>query len=322
MPKDQLLIFTPQGIYCPRANIYIDPSRKVDYAIVTHAHSDHARRGMKRYLAHKDCVPLLKLRLGENISVRGIGYGEEIIVNGVKFSLHPAGHIIGSAQVRVEYQGEVWVVSGDYKMEDDGFCTPFEPIKCHHFITESTFAMPIYQWPGQEIAIQGINQWWEENAAEGKTSILLGYSLGKAQRLLHSLADFGPIFTDKAVETTNEALRQHGILLRKTELVNEELSSSDLKKSLIIAPASITQSPIIEKIDSFSMANASGWMMLRNSRKRWGADRGFIISDHADWPGLNKAVRATGAEKVYVTHGYSETFAQWLRETGMDAVVV
>ena len=320
---NELLTFTASGIYCPRANVYIDPSRKVDYAIVTHAHSDHARRGMKRYLAHRDTVPLLKLRLGQEISVRGVNYGEVLTVNGVKFSLHPAGHVIGSAQVRVEYNGEIWVVSGDYKLEDDGFCPPFEPIRCHHFVTESTFAMPIYQWPGQEVAINQINQWWEENAREGKTSILLGYSLGKAQRLLDSLAEgIGPIYTDKAVEATNQALREHGISLRETKMVDETISKQDFKKSLIIAPANITQSPFAANMKPFSMANASGWMMLRNARKRWSADRGFIISDHADWPGLNKAVRATEAEKVYVTHGYAKNFAQWLRETGIDAVVV
>ena len=322
-PKNDLLIFTPQGIYCPRANIYIDPTRRVDYAIITHAHADHARKGMKRYLAHHDCVPLLKLRLGADISIRGVDYGEMITVNGVRFSLHPAGHIIGSAQVKVEYQGEIWVVSGDYKLEDDGFCLPFEPIRCHTFITESTFAMPVYQWPGQEKAIEEMNQWWAENAKQGKTSILLGYSLGKAQRLLHSLAEgIGPIYTDSAVENTNQVLREHGIHLRETQQLHEDISIEDLKKALIIAPANILQSPLAAKIPDFSLANASGWMMLRNSRKRWGADQGFIISDHADWPGLNRAIRATGAAKIYVTHGMAELFSQYLQEQGLDAEVV
>ena len=321
--KNQLLVFTPKGIYCPRANIYIDPTHRVDYAIITHAHADHARKGMKRYLAHRDCVPLLKLRLGANISIRGVEYGEIITVNGVRFSLHPAGHIIGSAQVRVEYKDEIWVISGDYKLEDDGFCAPFEPIRCHAFITESTFAMPIYQWPGQEKAIDGINQWWEENAKVGKTSILLGYSLGKAQRLLHSLAEgIGTIYTDTAVENTNQVLREHGIDLRETQPLHEDISEAELRKALIIAPANILQSPLAGKIPDFSLANASGWMMLRNARKRWGADQGFIISDHADWPGLNRAIHATGAEKIYVTHGMAELFAQWLQEQGLNAIKI
>ena len=180
-----LLTFTKNGIFCPLADVYIDPSRPVKRAIVTHAHSDHARWGNKFYLSHKLNEQILRLRLGKDITLQTVDYKESIDINGVKVSFHPAGHIWGSCQIRVSYKDEVWVVSGDYKLENDGFSDAFEPVQCHAFITESTFGLPVFKWQPQETVYNDIRAWWNENASNGKTSILTAYALGKAQRLIH-----------------------------------------------------------------------------------------------------------------------------------------
>ena len=323
MPGNQLLRFTNKGIYCPQAKVYIDPWRPVRSAIITHAHSDHSRPGMKRYLAHRDSVPVMKLRLGEGISVRSVEYGEAILVNGVKISLHPAGHIIGSAQVRLEYKGEVWVISGDYKTDNDDISGTFEPIRCHTFITECTFGLPVYRWPDQQQVFEEMNQWWASNIEKGMVSVLQAYSLGKAQRVIQGLnQDIGPIFTHGSVENTNEVFRAHGIDIASTIRVAADMPKSAFKGGMVIAPGSAVGTSWSQKFAPFSTSIASGWMMIRGARRRRAADRGFVLSDHADWEGLNQAIRETGAEQVYATHGYSETFARWLRETGLDAKVL
>lgn len=318
-----LLRFTDKGIYCPPARIYIDPWKPVSRAVCTHAHSDHARKGMKHYLAHQDSVPIMQHRLGHAISIRGIGYGEGIDIQGVRVSLHPAGHIIGSAQVRVEYKGEVAVVSGDYKIQDDGFSVPFEPLKCHTFITESTFGLPVYRWQPQAEVIAEINQWWQQNAAENQASLLIAYSLGKAQRVLQNVdRSIGPVFTHGAVENIQQVLRDTGHALEPTRLIDASLPKADSRKALIVAPMAAIGSAWAKKLAPCSLGICSGWMQIRGPQRRRAADRGFVLSDHADWEGLNKAVRATGAEKVYVTHGYSQIFAKWLQEQGLNASVV
>ncbi|MEL6673587.1 MAG: ligase-associated DNA damage response exonuclease [Bacteroidota bacterium] len=327
MPQDALLRFTAEGIYCPQADVYIDPWRRVPKALITHAHSDHARWGMEHYLAHHDSVPVLRLRLGRDISVQGVAFGEKIYMNGVEISFHPAGHIIGSAQIRLAYQGEVWVVSGDYKVEDDGFCAPFEAVPCQHFITESTFGLPVYHWRPQEEIFADINQWWAQNAAEGKISLLSGYSLGKAQRILQGLdRNIGPVYTHGAIENTNEVLREAGIALKPTQRIHlqgeEKFEKKLNQNAMIVAPPGAIGSNWSRRFQPFSLGIASGWMQIRGARRRRAADRGFVLSDHADWPGLNQAIEATGAEHVYVTHGYTEIFSRWLREKGLDAQVV
>lgn len=318
-----MLSFKPEGIYCESGDFYIDPWRPVNKAVITHAHADHSRWGMKHYLAHRDSVPVMKHRLGDDISVQSTGYGEVHHINGVKVSLHPAGHIIGSAQVRVEHKGEVWVVSGDYKTGPDTTCTPFEPVACHHFITESTFGLPIFDWEPQEQVFANINTWWRQLKDEGKTAVLLAYSLGKAQRLLQGVdASIGKIFTHGAVENTNEVLRAAGHLLPDTTRITKETQPRDVNGHLVIAPPSAMGTAWMKRLRPFETAMVSGWMQVRGMRRRRNADRGFILSDHADWKGLNQAIADTGAENIYVTHGYTGIFSQWLAEQGYNAQVV
>lgn len=310
-----LLTFNQQGIYCAAADVYIDPWKPVKKALITHAHADHARPRSQKYLAHEHSVRVLRHRLGSEINVQSIAYNVPVNINGVKFSFHPAGHIPGSAQIRVEHKGETWVVSGDYKLEDDGLCTPFEPVKCNHFITESTFGLPVYVWPHQDQLFKEVNRWWQKNKEAGKVSVVAGYALGKAQRILKNLdPGIGPIFTHGAVENTNVILRKAGFQLPPTTLVSPEHKKADFKDAIVICPPSAMGSPWIKKFNPFETAFCSGWMSLRGARRRRASDRGFILSDHADWPGLNSAVKATGAENIYVTHGYKDIFAKWLRE--------
>ncbi|MEO0895858.1 MAG: ligase-associated DNA damage response exonuclease [Bacteroidota bacterium] len=327
MPKNSLLTFTPNGIYCEQADVYIDPWRRVDRALITHAHSDHARWGMGAYMAHHRSVPVMKLRLGKDIRVRGVGYGEKYLINGVEISFHPAGHILGSSQIRLAWKDQVWVVSGDYKVENDGLATAFEPIECTHFITESTFGLPVYRWNPQEEVFKDINQWWADNAAAGRASLITAYSLGKAQRILEGVDhEIGPVFTHAAVENTNDVFRQAGISLKSSTRVvangPEAQKRNDFKGSLIIAPPAAAGSAWAKKLGPHSLGMASGWMSIRGARRRRAADRGFILSDHADWDGLNTAIKATGAEHIYVTHGYTDIFSRWLREQGYKAYIV
>ena len=318
----QLLTFTDEGIYCPQANVYIDPWKPVERALITHGHADHSRWGNKYYLCTDLAKPVIKHRLGP-VNIESLAYGESRTINGVKFSFHPAGHIIGSSQIRVEYKGEVWVASGDYKLEDDGLSTPFEPIKCDAFITESTFGLPVYKWRPQSEIFADLNGWWRDNAAEGKVSILTGYSLGKAQRILHNLeSDIGPIFTHGAVENVNEVIRQQGIRLPDTIRVTQQTDKKTFPGGLVIAPPSAVNSPWVKKFKPAVIGIASGWMTLRGARRRRAADRGFVLSDHADWPQLNEAIALTGAERIFVTHGYTGLFTKYLNEQGYRAAEV
>ncbi len=315
-----LIEYTKRGLYCPQANVYIDPWRKVDNALITHGHSDHARWGHKYYVCASTSVNILKHRLGHDINIRGLSWGEVLSVKGVKFSFHPAGHITGSAQIRVEYKGEVWVCTGDYKIEDDGLCTPFEPIRCHHFITECTFGLPVYKWSPQENVIEDIKRWWSINASQGRPSVITAYSLGKAQRIIHSLgADIGPIFTHGAVEKMNEVYRASGIDLPMTRHLTKNSDKQEIKKALIVTPGSAVGTSWMNMAKGYSLAVASGWMAVRGNRRRRGADQGFVLSDHCDWDGLNSAIKATEATHIYPTHGNTVSFSKWLREQGYQA---
>ncbi|MDQ3046536.1 MAG: ligase-associated DNA damage response exonuclease [Bacteroidota bacterium] len=318
-----MLKFDKYGIYCEPAGVYIDPWKKVDKAIITHAHSDHARWGNKHYLSHHHSVPVLKLRLGADISVQGLDYSETIEMNGVKISLHPAGHIVGSAQVRLEYKGEVWVVSGDYKLQQDQVCLPFEQLRCHHFITESTFGLPIYNFPTVEEVHADINSWWKSNRDAGKNSVIIGYALGKAQRIMKHLdPTIGDIFTHGAVDNLNKALNEF-VDLPFAKRIVPTMQKEEIKGAIIVAPPSAIGSSWLKRFEPFSLGICSGWMQLRGARRRRGADRGFILSDHCDWEQLNTAVLDTGAENIYVTHGYKSAYAKWLRdEHALNAVEV
>lgn len=318
----QLLIFSESGIYCPKANVYIDPWKPVDYAIITHAHADHSRWGNRFYLCHHFSKPIIQHRLGNDINIESIEYGVRRTINGVHFSLHPAGHIIGSAQVRVEYKGEVWVVSGDYKLEDDGICTPFETVKCHVFISECTFGLPVFKWKRAAEVFKEINFWWQQNADEGKTTLLIGYALGKAQRLIQGVDEkIGKIYTHGAVEKTNEIMREMNLPFKNTMYVTPEISLKDYEGSLIVAPPSALGSSWLKKFKNLEVGMASGWMNLRGPRRRRAVDRGFVLSDHADWGGLNTAIQNTECEKVILTHGYTDIFSKYLNEIGIETHV-
>ena len=318
-----LLRFTKKGIYCEQADVYIDPWRSVKRALITHGHSDHARRGHGYYLATKTAAPVIQYRLGNGIQMETVEYGEVKTINGVKISFHPAGHIIGSAQIRLEYKGEIWVASGDYKLENDGISEAFEPVKCHSYITESTFGLPIYRWTPQAEVFEDINEWWKDNREEGKVSIITAYSLGKAQRLIHNLDhSIGKIYTHGSIENVNKVIRNQGIDLAETTLVTNYLNSKDFDGEMVIAPPSALQTTWVNKFRDVRVAAASGWMATRAARRSRGMDRSFVLSDHADWDGLNQAVKASGAERVFVTHGSSEIFSRWLVDQGYDAKVV
>ncbi|MBS1660130.1 MAG: ligase-associated DNA damage response exonuclease [Bacteroidetes bacterium] len=317
-----LLEFTDKGIYCPVGDFYIDAWRPVPRVVITHAHSDHARPGSGQYLSHKLTVPLLELRLGPG-SYQAVEWGEATFINGVRVSLHPAGHIIGSSQVRVEHQGEVWVVSGDYKTEDDGLSGVFEPLKCHVFITESTFGLPIYNWRPQQEIFTDIQDWVGGNRAEGKASVLIAYSLGKAQRLLSCLApETDRIFVHGAVWNVHQALLNAGVVLPVVERVMPDMPKDLFKGKVVIAPSSAEGSPWIRRFNPFEVGVCSGWMQVRGNVRRRNADAGFALSDHADWKGLQEAIKATGAEKVFVTHGFQATLARYLNELGIEAAEV
>ncbi len=317
----QLLTFTDKGIYCPRAGVYIDPWKPVERAVISHGHSDHAYAGHQHYLCTTEAMPVIKHRLYlQDSAIQTLDYRERISINGVDFSFHPAGHIPGSAQVRVEYDGEVWVFSGDYKLQDDGISAPFEPVRCHAFITESTFGLPVYKWKDPREVFREINEWWIKNQRDGKTSVITGYTLGKSQRILNNVdPSIGRIYTHGAVDSINKLMRAQGLVMPKAPRVSDEIPKADLKGALIICPPSAVGSPWVRRFYPYSLGVASGWMKLRGTRRRRGADRGFVLSDHADWDDLNKAITATGAEKVFVTQGYSEIFSHWLNSKGIEA---
>lgn len=316
------LIFTEKGIYCPAGDFYIDPWRPVDRALITHGHADHARSGHQRYLATHQALPVMHHRLGD-IQSQGIAYGEMLKIGDATVSFHPAGHIPGSAQIRVDVGGEIWVVSGDYKVIDDGLSEPFEPVKCHSFVTESTFGLPVFTWPSQAEVAKDLNQWWADCAADGKTAILGAYSLGKAQRLMKMLdPSIGPIMTHTAVEATNAILRTQGYALPDTIAVTQDIDAKANKGGIVIAPPAALGSNWAKKFGPVSSGFASGWMRLRGIRRRRAADRGFVISDHADWTGLLSAIKNTGSENIYVTHGYTDIFTQHLNNIGYKAQVV
>ena len=297
---------------------YIDPWRPVERAVITHGHGDHARPGHVHYLCAAPGIGILRARLGQ-VNVQGLEYGEALEHHGVRISLHPAGHVLGSAQVRMECQGEVWVASGDYKVEPDATCAAFEPVRCHCFITESTFGLPIYRWQAQQAIFDDMNAWWRRNAQEGRCSVMLCYAFGKAQRILSGLdPSIGPVVCHGAVEPLNRIYREGGVALPPTVMVGDA-DKAALRQALVLAPPSAAGSPWIRRFGDFSDAFASGWMQLRGARRRRAVDRGFMLSDHADWPGLMQAIRATGAQRVIVTHGSIPVMVRWLCQNGYDA---
>ncbi|WP_022703049.1 ligase-associated DNA damage response exonuclease [Pseudorhodobacter ferrugineus] len=320
MAVKPVLSFTEKGIYCPAGDFYIDPWRPVPRALVTHGHLDHARPGHGAYLATHAALPVIRHRLGA-ITADGIGYAEPRQIGAAQVSFHPAGHVPGSAQIRVAVGGEVWVVSGDYKLATDGLSEPFESVKCHTFITECTFGLPVFHWPTQAQTAADMAAWWGRNAANGRVSVMGAYGLGKAQRIMAMLADHGlqgPIYTHGAVEPITQILRAQGYSLPPTTKVAGPVPTN----ALVIAPPSALGSAWAAKLGPHAEAFASGWMALRGVRRRRNLGTRFVISDHADWDGLNSAIRATGATRIFATHGYTTQFRRWLEAQGYDAGIV
>ena len=317
-----VVTLTPKGLYCPAGDFYIDPWKPVDQAVITHAHADHARSGSNQYHAAASGVGLLKKRLGHNTVIHAHDFGQSIQFSDAVVSFHPAGHVLGSAQIRIDVGGMIWVISGDYKCDDDPSCEAFEPVPCNVFVTEATFALPIYRWDPIERVLDQLMRWWRSNAAAGKTSVIFCYALGKAQRLLAEIGKRSerPIFVHGAVDALIPAYRDAGIRLPETIAVLDRPKDKSFAGELVIAPPSAFGSPWMQRLGECGTAFASGWMRVRGHRRRRGFDEGFVLSDHVDWPGLLRAIDATGAEKVYATHGYSDTLARYLREAkGIEA---
>jgi len=317
-----LIEFSDKGLYCRAGGFYIDPWKPVNKAIITHAHSDHARFGSNNYLCHRYTLSLLQLRLGNN-NYQAVEWEEKIFINGVQVSLHPAGHMIGSSQIRIEHKGEVWVASGDYKTEDDGISGKFEPVNCHSFITESTFGLPIYNWKPQHEIFQNIQDWITKTHEEGKAAVLIGYSMGKAQRLMQCVSAIcNKIYVHGAIWNVHETLLKAGIALPDVKLVTNQVSKDAYKNSVIIAPSGADSSPWIKRFTPYNVGVCSGWMQVRGNVRRYNADAGFALSDHADWKGLLEAIKATGAQKVFVTHGFQSAFSRYLNEIGITSAEV
>lgn len=318
-----LIDFTDKGLYCATGNFYIDPWQPVDKAVITHGHSDHARWGNGAYLCHHFTKPILELRLGQN-NYQTTGWNETLNMNGVDVTFFPAGHITGSSQIKVEHKGEIWVVSGDYKIENDGISGEFEPVKCHTFITESTFGLPIYNWKPQAVIYKDMQDWILHNQATGKSSVVIGYSLGKAQRILQAIKGITDnIFAHGAIYNMHETLLNANIFpagfFPPVKRVTPEMPKDVFKNAVIVAPPSAESSPWIRKFVPYSLGICSGWMQVRGNQRRKNADAGFALSDHCDWKALLQSVEATGAQKVFVTHGFQSSFSRYLNEAGIEA---
>ncbi|WP_430928688.1 ligase-associated DNA damage response exonuclease [Polaribacter marinivivus] len=315
----RLVKFTKKGIYCIPGKFYLDPWYPVEYAIISHGHADHARWGNKHYLCHNQSKAILQHRIGADISIESLPYNEYKVINGVKVSFHPAGHIIGSAQIRLEYKGYIVVFSGDYKTQPDFITTPFEPVKCHEFITESTFGLPIYKWKSEEELQQELQDWIVQNQQNNRTSVFLGYSLGKAQRIMKLVENVEEIYVHSAIHNLNKAIENSGISLPTAKLLTADFKKIEIQNKIVILPPALLGSKMIKKIPNAATAICSGWMQIRGNRRWKGVDAGFAVSDHADWDGLLSAVKATEAEKVYVTHGSQAVFSKYLNEIGIEA---
>ncbi len=315
-----LIAWTEKGLYCAAGDFYIDPSRAVDTAIVTHAHSDHARRGSRRYICESSSTRLLKARLGQKIEVTGIPYRQSFRLGEVEVSLHSAGHILGSAQVRVQRGSEIWVASGDYKREHDPSCEPFESVPCDTFITEATFGTPKYQWPKDRQHGKELHDWWMQNAKAGRNSILFGYSLGKAQRILAELAPHAdrPVFIHQSIDELTQCYRDEGRVLAATTSLDDLEAQSTLQGELILAPPSILKSEWLTRLGEFQTAFASGWMQGSSFMHQDTYDHGFVMSDHADWNDLNRTIKESGASQVFVQHR-NGALVRHCRKLGLDA---
>lgn len=319
--REALLRPTSAGLWCEAGGFHVDPWAPVERAVLTHAHADHARPGSARYLATATSIPVLRRRLGPDAHFDAVAYGEVCRIGDVDVSLHPAGHVLGSAQLRITHRGEVWVVSGDYKRAADPSCAPFEPQRCDTFVTEATFGLPIYRWEPPERIATGIFDWWESTRAAGRPAVLFAYALGKSQRILAELARLTDreVYLHGAVAPIVDIYREAGVAMLPTRLVADAPTGHRFAGDLVLATPGSRGSPWMKRFQGAETALASGWMRVRGTRRRQSVDRGFVLSDHADWPALVETVSATGAERILVTHGNTEPLVRWLCERGMDA---
>jgi putative mRNA 3-end processing factor len=314
-----VIVESEQGLHCPDGAFHLDPLLPVERAVLTHAHGDHARAGSAAYLCTPATGALLQRRL-EGARIETLSYGERRRVGQVTISLHPAGHMLGSAQVRIEGSGGVWVVSGDYKREPDPTCAPFEPQRCDVFITEATYALPLFRWDDPGEVARDIVRWWQGNPE--KTSVLFCYALGKAQRLLGEIRKLTdrPVWVHGMVEPFAQVYRENGVALSVTRHVGDERG---LAGELVLAPITARGTPWMKRFRRFEQAFASGLLRIRGTRRRRGFDRGFVVSDHADWPGLLRTIRETSAGRIYAMHGHRDALVRYLREAGgLDAAPI
>lgn len=325
MAIDALLTLNDSGLYCAAGDFYIDPWRPVSRAVITHAHSDHARFGSDRYLTVKENEPLLRWRLGAGIDVQTVRYGESITIGGARVSLLPAGHILGSSQIRIEVAGQVAVVTGDYKLQSDPTCAAWEPVRCHRLVTESTFGLPAFLWPDMAGVMAEVLYWWRQQSSSGRACVLLGYSLGKSQRVLAELTErLEPeerdrVYVHGALIQPTQIYRQQGIVLIEPRGVSQAPKGIDWHRALVLAPPSAQHTPWMRRFGDASVAMASGWMAIRGTRRRRSVDRGFVISDHVDWFDLLRAIDACQPQQVWATHGFSQIVARYLNERGYEA---
>ena len=320
MASDDLVVLRPEGLYCPDGAFYIDPWRPVDRAVLTHAHADHARAGHRRVLCADRGLPVFRSRLGPEAALQGLGYETPLRLGGVEISLHPASHVLGASQIRIAARGQVWVVSGDYRVVEDASCDAFTPVRADVFITETTFGLPIYRWAPQTVVVEEILGWWQAQAAQGSACLIYTYALGKAQRLIMALeamgaltAGPGPVYVHAAVAKINAAYRAAGVPLRTLSTPPPQLAAGDL----VLAPQSVEGSHWLgRQALVVAQASVSGWMTVRGARRRQPGVRGFVLSDHADWPGLLWAIDQSQAGRIILTHGQTGFMARWLTEQG------
>jgi putative mRNA 3-end processing factor len=320
---------TPRGLLCPDGSFYIDPWQPVERAVVTHAHGDHARPGSAAYLCTPETLPLLRRRFGAEAVIETLPYRESRTMGSVRVSFHPAGHVLGSAQIRIEGLKGVWVVAGDYKRAADPTCIPFEPVPCDTFVTESTFGLPIYRWDPNKVVMGDILSWWNGNRDAQKTSVIFCYAIGKAQRLLAELARVSdrPVYVHGMLTAMIDGYREAGVELPEVlHVIEPEGRTKGRKPSfageLVLAPLLARGTPWMRRLGTHSDAFASGLMRVRGVRRQRAYDKGFVISDHADWPALLQTIAETGARRVLATHGYAEPLARYLKSQGLDSGVI